>query len=127
MPIITAWAALFCGALFFALTVRVIMGRRSSKVSLGDGGDPMLERRIRGQGNAAEQMPITLIPLFAAELAGAPVWLVALSAFVFCVGRLMHGIAFGWMTFSPMRLYGFALSLLGTLGALLSLAVALVL
>jgi len=126
MPIVTAWTALFCGVLFFALTVRVILGRRDTNISLGDGGDPMMERRIRGQGNAAEQMPMTLIPMMAAELMGAPTGLLIVSAILFCVGRLMHGITFGWLKHSPMRIYGFGISLLGTLGVLAGLAVALI-
>lgn len=126
MPIITAWTALFCGVLFFALTVRVILGRRNTKISLGDGGNKMMERRIRGQGNASEQMPMTLIAMMAAELLGAPASLLIASAVVFCVGRLMHGITFGWLTHSPMRIVGFAMSLLGTLGVLASLAIALI-
>lgn len=118
MPVIFGWSALFCAALFFALTLQVIRGRRSASVSLGDGGDPMLTRRIRGQANAAEQMPMTLLPLLAAEMLGGSSILLAVFAAMFCVGRLGHGIAFGWMSYSTMRMYGFALSGLGTLGIL---------
>jgi uncharacterized membrane protein YecN with MAPEG domain len=126
MPIITGWAVLICGAFFVMLTFRVIGGRRSGKVSLGDGGDKVLERRIRGQGNAAEQMPIALIALLAAELIGGSTVTLALSAAIFCIGRIVHGVGFGWFDHSPkLRMGGMLMSLIGTIVILMNLAFAL--
>lgn len=115
MPIITAWATLFCGALFLAMTWQVIGARRSQGVSIGDGGDKLVTRRMRGQANAAEQMPMTLLALAAAEMMGGNGWLLAGLAALFCAARLAHGICFCWMTHSfPLRFYGMASSLLAT-------------
>ena len=77
--------------MFFALTFRVIQARRSSGVSLGDGGDEILLRRIRGQANAAEQMPLTLLALLLAEMIGGSTLLLGLIALLFCAGRVAHG------------------------------------
>lgn len=49
----------------------VIATRRKSGVSMGDGGEPLLERRMRAQSNAAEYLPIFLILLAIAEMQGA--------------------------------------------------------
>ena len=126
-PVITGWATLVCGLLFFALTFRVIAARRASGVSLGDGGDKLVMRRMRGQANAAEQMPLTLIALLIAELIGGSTVVLGLLAFVFCMGRLLHGIGFGWLEHSPpLRMAGMATSALGTIATLLYLAFVLI-
>ena len=44
--------------LFVVLSARVIVHRRGKKVSLGDGGDPVLVQKIRAQGNFAEYAPL---------------------------------------------------------------------
>ncbi|MGB0799013.1 MAG: MAPEG family protein, partial [Planktomarina sp.] len=100
MLIVSGWTVLICAAFYMALTRQVIAARHSQGVSLGDGGDQLMLRRIRGQANAAEQMPITLIALICAELLGANGLILAVCAALFVIGRLMHGIAFGWMTHS---------------------------
>lgn len=126
MPIITAWATLICGTMFLALTVRVIQARRSSGVSLGDGGDTILLRRMRGQGNAAEQMPIGLLIILMAELVGGTTLVLGLLAALFCAGRVVHAIGFGWLKHSLIaRVGGMATSLVGTIALLIYLAIVL--
>jgi len=126
MPIITGWATLFCATLFIALTFRVIAARRASGVAMGDGGDETLLRRMRGQANAAEQMPITLIALLVTEISAGSGWLLGLFALIFCAGRLAHGIAFGWMMHNmPLRVSGMIASTSGTGLILIHLAFAL--
>ncbi|MBD3766186.1 MAG: MAPEG family protein [Rhodobacterales bacterium] len=62
--------------IFLILSVRVIDRRRSAGVSLGDGGDGPLQRRIRAHGNFADYAPMGLVLLTIAELAQAPApWL----------------------------------------------------
>lgn len=117
MPIITAWAVAICGLFFMALTFRVIAVRRSSGVAMGDGDDALLQRRMRGQANAAEQMPLTLLALGCAELLGGWPWLIALLAAVFTTGRLAHGYGFGWLEHTPkLRVYGMVASVTGSFG-----------
>ena len=58
---ITAIYAALLGLLFLALSVNVVRTRRATRVSLGAGDHPLLERRIRAHGNFAEYTPIALI------------------------------------------------------------------
>ena len=89
---------LTCGLAFLllALSWTVIKGRRSLSLSTGDGGDSMMERRIRAQGNLAEYAPIFVILIALAELQGGNAVVVAILASVFFVGRLAHGYAFAF-------------------------------
>ncbi|KMW56331.1 glutathione S-transfersae-related protein [Candidatus Rhodobacter oscarellae] len=124
MPLITAWAALICGTFFMFQTLQVIRARGSAGVSLGDGGDKLLMRRMRGQANAAEQMPLTLIAMGLAEMLGAPGWALLPLAAVFTVSRLAHGYAFGWLEHNrPLRFYGMAGSAFSTFCILILLGV----
>jgi uncharacterized protein len=95
LPITTL---LTCGLAFLllALSWTVIKGRRSLSLSTGDGGDSMMERRIRAQGNLAEYAPIFVILIALAELQGGNAVVVAILASVFFVGRLAHGYAFAF-------------------------------
>jgi uncharacterized membrane protein YecN with MAPEG domain len=99
-------------ALFLVLSWRVISYRRAHQVSLGDGGDPMLERRMRAQGNFAEYAPIGLILLLGAELAGAPGLWLHLTGLLLLTGRLMHGVGFSFFRQNiPLRVGGMVLTL----------------
>lgn len=81
------------GLIFIPYTLRVGLYRAKSEIFLGDGGDAELLRRIRGQGNFIETVPIALILLIAMELTGAGNnWLHALGALL-VFGRLSHYIA----------------------------------
>lgn len=99
-------------ALFLVLSARVITYRRAHQVSLGDGGDRVLERRMRAQGNFAEYAPLGLILMLGAELAGAaPIWLHA-TGLTLLAGRLMHGIGFSFLKKNmTLRVGGMVLTL----------------
>ena len=68
--VVTALYAGILGLWLVLLSTRVILARRSEKVSLGHGGNVSLERRMRAQGNLAEYAPMALILIGALELAG---------------------------------------------------------
>lgn len=124
MPIITAWTVAICGLFFMAMTFQVIGARRSSGVALGDGDNALLQRRMRGQANAAEQMPMTLLALGCAELLGGWPWLLVLLAAVCTAGRLAHGYGFGWLEHTPkLRFYGMVASVTGSFGIMGTLLV----
>jgi uncharacterized membrane protein YecN with MAPEG domain len=57
--IVNIWLAIRCGKV-----------RASEKVSVGDGGNENLVRRMRAQANFIEQVPLTLALVAAVELAG---------------------------------------------------------
>ena len=83
------YAALF--AVFqFVLTLNVVRRRRSAKVSLGDGGDEDLSRRIRAHGNFVETVPILLIMMVIAELSGSPYWALHAVGMCMLLSRGMH-------------------------------------
>jgi uncharacterized membrane protein YecN with MAPEG domain len=87
-PIYAAILAL----IYVFLSVRVIGARRSARVALGDGGNPLLLRRQRVHANFAEYVPLALILMLLAEQqATAPVLLHALGALLL-VGRVVHAV-----------------------------------
>ncbi len=94
MSITPLYAGLI-GLLFVLLSVRVIAARFATNVSLGDGGEKMLIKRIRVQGNCAEYSPIALILLALAEVQGAPGWVVHLLGVSLLAGRVLHAIGLG--------------------------------
>lgn len=100
---ITTLSLCILAVLLFVLSVRVIGARRSEQVSLGDAGNEILQRRIRGHGNLVEYGPIGVLLILAAELQGANPIILAVIAAAFVLGRLLHGYAFAF-TEKAMRL-----------------------
>lgn len=126
LPVTTA-AALANGTLFLVLTLAVVRMRRRDKVVLGDNGNRALAKRIRAQGNAAEQMPIALIMMALAEAQGAACLPLAALAGLFTLGRVSHGAYFAldglhWR----FRLWGMTATSLAQIGLLLTLAAMLI-
>ncbi len=113
---------LYGGALalwFLVLTVRVIQGRSGPGApSLGDGGDLMLQRRIRGHANFVEYVPLILVLLGMLELNGSAPWLLHAIGASLLVGRLLHGYSFAFTEQNvPGRVGGIVLTLLALLTA----------
>jgi uncharacterized protein len=78
------------GLLFNGLSIRVIRSRRDTRIPLGSGNYPSLQRAMRVHGNFAEYAPSALVLLLLAELGGISAWLlhgVGLSLFI---GRAVH-------------------------------------
>ena len=76
--------------LFIALSVQVIRYRRANRLPLGDAGDRELLAHVRAQGNCAEYMPLGLLLLIMAELAGASAIGLHTAGLSLCVGRMIH-------------------------------------
>jgi uncharacterized membrane protein YecN with MAPEG domain len=91
MTITSIYAGLL--AIWFVLLSYRVVQQRGHGVSLGDGGDQVLLRRIRAHGNFAEYVPIILILLGALEFGGAKPWLLHVLGATLVVARLLHGIA----------------------------------
>ncbi|WP_306115744.1 MULTISPECIES: MAPEG family protein [unclassified Roseovarius] len=99
------------GLLLVVLSVRVILRRRAARVSVGDGEDKDLRKRIRVQANCAEYAPIGLLLLAMAELQGAPGWVVHLLGLMLLAGRIFHVYGFGSTPqIIPMRQLGMGLT-----------------
>ncbi len=79
--LINLWLAIRCGQV-----------RTSEKVSIGDGGNEALIRRMRAHSNFSEFTPIVLILIGTIEYAvGTSLWLWAVMS-IYMIGRLAHGI-----------------------------------
>ena len=89
LSIVPYYAALLA-LLFVALSVNVIRGRRSGKVSLGVAGNPDLERRVRVHANFAEYVPFALLLIAMAEIRGASGLLIHLLCASLLIGRAAH-------------------------------------
>jgi uncharacterized membrane protein YecN with MAPEG domain len=86
--------------LYLVLSYRVVQMRGKGMPSLGDGGLPELQRRIRGHGNFGEYVPLLVAMLAILELGKLPApWLHALGA-TLLGARVLHGVALsftsGW-------------------------------
>ena len=93
------------------LMVRIVRLRMGLKVLHGDGGDPLLARRIRAQLNFVESAPFVLILIAALELAGrAGLWL-TLMAGVFWLGRVMHALGMDAEGENKLRMAGTIITL----------------
>ena len=80
---------------FFAVMQILLTGmvgyrRFQTRIPFFDGGDQTLMRRMRAHGNFTETVPMGLLAMAAAELAGAPHWLLWSGGVVLVAGRLMH-------------------------------------
>ena len=114
---VTALYAALLTALYLYLTFRVIGFRRGRRVDLGDGGDPLLARWLRGHGNFAEYAPLGLLLLLLLEQGHWPIWLLHLLGLMLLAGRLAHAWSFSVAELrAPSRVAGMALTttMLGT-------------
>jgi len=126
MMITSLYAALAAFALVL-LSVRVIMVRRKTGISVGHANIPDLERAMRVQANFTEYTPIFLILLGLAEAADLPGVALHGAGMVFLAGRASHFAGFRSAA-APgiLRVVGMALTL-GTvvsLGGVLAVLVA---
>ena len=113
---ITPFYAALLGLVYLGLSANVIRTRRGTSVSLGDGGDALLMRRIRGHGNFAEYVPIALVLLVFLETGGASAILVHVLNAALVVGRLMHGFALSTLTLRPVCRTGGMILTLAVIG-----------
>lgn len=96
------------------LSIRVGQVRTSEKVSIGDGGNEKVIRRMRAHANFAEFTPIILILIALLELAtGTSTWLWAVMV-LYMLARIAH--ALGMDGLSGARPIGIMATLLIMLG-----------
>jgi uncharacterized membrane protein YecN with MAPEG domain len=119
----TSFAAILLGLLLVLMTLGIALQRKNDQISIGDGGDKLLARRMRGHGNAAEQVPIALILLALAELHGAGTALTWGVAVALVLGRLAHAAQFWFKgALFNLRPLGMILTLGAQLAAIVRLA-----
>jgi uncharacterized membrane protein YecN with MAPEG domain len=91
MPVpITALYAGILGLLLTALAINVTVHRAKLKVTIGDGGNPQMQRMIRLHGNAAEYVPLGLILMGLYELDGGLHPALHAAGIALIVGRVLH-------------------------------------
>ena len=113
---ITLTIAEAAAVLHIWLAARVSQMRNRHKVSIGDGGNEALIRRMRAHANYGENMPVVLILLALLELAGGDARILWAAAIIFIVARLLH--AFGMDRTPPSKLRMF-----GMMGSVLALVI----
>lgn len=90
---ITGIYAALAALLVLLLSARVSLRRRAMRVSLGDGDDKELIKRIRAQANAIEYLPLALLLLLALEWNQTQPAILHVCGIVLIAARLLH--AFG--------------------------------
>ncbi len=108
--LLNLWLAVRCG--------RVRIGR---KIVHGDGGDPLLHRRMRAHANFSEYAPIFLILLALVEYSIGSLWWLYFIGVLFVLGRILHGFGMDRDAVNPLRFGGILLTML-TMLALVVLA-----
>ena len=109
---VTALYAGLLAVIYLYLTFRVIARRRGRRIDLGDDGDPLLRRLIRGHANFAEYVPLGLILLAILELGTWSVYLLHLLGLMLLVGRIAHAWSFSVAELRlPSRSVGMVLTL----------------
>ena len=95
---------------------RVGQLRRAAKVSVGDGGDERLTRRMRAHANFIENTPLVLILIGAIELAGkGGSWLAVVGA-GYMLARVCHVLGMDGGSMQWGRVVGTAVTMLAQLG-----------
>ena len=100
----------------FWLGLRIGQLRTRFKISIGDGGNEPIIRRMRAQANFIENTPLVLILIGVIEAAGkGAAWLAPVGA-VFMFGRVLHGIGMDGGNLQLGRMIGTLTSFLIQLG-----------
>lgn len=82
------------GLIHIWLLAHVGMMRGRQKISIGDGGDKLMIRAMRGQSNFVENVPLTLVYLTLMALLGTPVWVLHILGVILVFGRILHALHF---------------------------------
>ena len=102
------------------LSLRIIALRGNPAFNwfgFGNLGDVSLQRAIRGHGNLIEYAPIFLILLYFVKTSEFSVTAIHWYGSVFVLGRLMHGVCFGFLKKNMfLRVAGTVLTLFPILG-----------
>jgi uncharacterized protein len=96
--------------------MRIGRVRMNEKILHGDGGNPVLSRRMRAQANFGENTPFALILIAAIELTGkGGTWLAVVGA-LFMLGRVLHALGMDKAEPNPLRMIGTFAAMLTLLG-----------
>ncbi len=113
---VTLTAAASAAFIAIWLGIRVGQVRGSEKVSIGDGGNEKVIRRMRAHANFVENTPFVLALIAAIELAGrGSAWLPYVAG-IYMLGRIAHGLGMDDGAFGKGRMIGTLITMLTLLG-----------
>jgi uncharacterized membrane protein YecN with MAPEG domain len=98
------------------LMIRCGQARTKGGVSIGDGGDEFLIRRMRAHANFVESAPFVLILIAALEVTGGTnnwLWIIGIG---YIVGRLAHGLGMDGGSLGKGRMVGTLITFLTLIG-----------
>jgi uncharacterized membrane protein YecN with MAPEG domain len=81
------------GLLFIALSIYVVMGRIKYRISIGNGDNPDMAKRVRVHGNFAEYVPFGLLLLLLVDYCEYGPWIIHLLGLALLGGRVLHALA----------------------------------
>ncbi|WP_417249878.1 MAPEG family protein [Celeribacter sp.] len=119
---ITALYVGLAGIAYAALSLYVSLGRKARNQYKGDGGDTVMQTRIRQHGNFIEYTPITLLLIAMLESQGATAGVIHAAGIMLLATRAGHFFGFGHPTGYRMRCW----SMVGCYALLLLLGVSVV-
>ena len=103
--IINLWLGIRCGQV-----------RGKAGISIGTGGNELLERRMRAQLNFVENTPWVLLLIAGIELAGKGGQWLAIVGAVYMLGRVAHGLGMDGTSLAKGRMIGTLITMLSLLG-----------
>ncbi|MEY4238514.1 MAG: hypothetical protein RL339_1115 [Pseudomonadota bacterium] len=103
--IINLWLGIRCGQV-----------RGKAGISIGTGGNELLERRMRAQLNFAENTPWVLLLIAGIELASKGGQWLAIVGAVYMLGRVAHGLGMDGASLAKGRMVGTLITMLSQLG-----------
>lgn len=115
LPVTLASAAA-AGILAIWLMIRVGQVRRAFQVSIGDGGEEAVTRRMRAHANYVESAPFVLVLIAAIELAAAGGGWLQWVAIAYFIGRILHALGMEGGSLQIGRMIGTIVTLLTLLG-----------
>ena len=113
---VTLSSAAAAAILAIWLMIRVGQVRTSEKISVGDGGNERVIRRMRAHANFIESAPFVVILIAAIELAGKGAPWLAYVAGAYFIGRILHGFGMEGGSMQWGRAVGTVVTLLTLLG-----------
>ena len=103
--LINFWLAMRCGQV-----------RTKAGISIGTGGNDLMERRMRAQLNFVENTPWVLALIAAIELAGKGGQWLAIVGGIYMLGRVAHGLGMDGTALAKGRMIGTLTTMLSQLG-----------
>lgn len=110
MPVTALYAGLLA-LLYVVLSARVIFVRRGERISVGDGGNSELLRRVRVHANFAEYVPMAIVLMGLVESSKADPRLLHGLGTALVIGRVSHAIGLSpAASILPLRVGGMVLT-----------------